>query len=111
MQIRFKDKKFDEFVQICDGDNICIFTDKDNNIIISAPQINKTNIKNGEFLISGDSVEIEAGRNISITTVHPNKMIIGADFDKENAKIRHLEDRVSNLEKAIALLLREKKCQ
>jgi hypothetical protein len=89
------------------GENIKITIDGDKTII-SAPQLSNTNIKNGPFMLSGQCVEIEAGKNIKISTSHPNKMIIEADFAKELVRIVDLETRIASLEKVIASLLRKK---
>lgn len=95
-------------VQLCEGENVKLTVDGAN-VFISAPAVNKTVIKTGAFTVSGDFVQIEAGRDVSITSVHPNKLIIGADFDKERAKILALEERIRNLELALSLLLKDRK--
>ena len=97
-------------IEICAGDNVQITADADNGrLFISAPNINKTNLKQGPFLLSGEHIEICAGKNIEITSIHPNTLIIGADISKEQLKIIELNKRIENLEKVIAVLLKDKK--
>jgi hypothetical protein len=97
-------------VELCAGENVKVQVDPETKqIFISAPAINLTRIKNGPFSIMGEQVIIEAGKNIVINTIHPNKMVIGADISKEQLKILNLESRIENLEKVIATLLKDKK--
>ena len=105
--MKFKDTEIKEF-QLCEGENIKIYLDKEKNLYISAPEISHTKIKVGEFVIAGNEVELVAGRNIHITTAHPNVMTIGCDFDKEKATIARLEKRIENLERVIAKMLKDK---
>lgn len=105
--MKFKDTELKD-VQICEGENINILLDKENNLYLSAPDINYTRMKVGAFNLSGKEIEIEAGRNVYLTTTHPNKLIIGCDFDKEKATILRLEKRIENLERVIAKLLKDK---
>lgn len=104
--MKFKDKNISDF-QLCEGENISII-ERNNELFISAPSINDTRLRHKEFVISGKEIEIESGRNVHITTTHPNKMIIGCDFDVEKATILRLEKRIENLERVIAKLLKEK---
>lgn len=104
--MKFKDKEISEF-QLCEGENIQIF-EKDKELFISAPTLNKTTLKVGDFVVSGNEVEIIAGRNIILTTAHPNQITIGADLDKEKATILRLEKRIENLERVVAKLLKDK---
>ena len=97
----------DNNIELCPGWNVTLTTD-DKKVIISAPNINKTTLKNGPFLLSGEHIVIEAGKNIIISSVHPNKLIIGADISKETLRIVDLEKRVSNLEVALSSLLKRK---
>lgn len=105
--MKYKDTELKE-VQLCEGENIKIYIDKDNNLYISAPELNHTKLKVGDFVVSGNDVEVEAGRNIHLTTAHPNKLIIGCDFDKEKATIARLEKRIENLERIIAKMIKGK---
>lgn len=105
--MKLKDKDISKF-QLCEGENIQLLV-KDKEVFISAPSLNKTNLKIGDFNVSGNEVEILAGRNIVLTTAHPNRLTIGADFDKEKAVILRLEKRVENLEKIIAKFIKENK--
>jgi hypothetical protein len=108
--IHIRDEKLDFPVRLCEGENVKIVVNGETrDVYISAPVTNKTNIKHSEFMLTGDYVEIEAGRNIIITSTHPNKLTIGADFDKDRAKILALEERIINLEKAVASILKGKK--
>ena len=92
--------------EILAGENIKITIDGEK-MIISAPNLSNTNIKNGPFTLSGQCVEIEAGKNVKISTSHPNKMIIEADFAKETVRLVDVENRIASLEKVIASLLRK----
>lgn len=94
--------------QLCEGENIKIYLDKDKNVYVSAPNLNNTNITSGGFSLCGKEIEIKAGRNIHITTAHPNILTIGCDFDVEKAIIARLEKRVENLERMVAKLIKEK---
>ncbi len=105
--MKYKDTEL-KSVQICEGENIKIYLDKDKNLYISAPEMNFTNLKVGDFKIAGNEVEIEAGRNIHLTTSHPNKLIIGCDLDREKATIARLEKRIENLERIIAKIIKGK---
>lgn len=96
-------------VQLCAGENIKITADPETQrVIIEAPTLNNTRLRNGGFVVSGQEIIIDAGRNIVITTAHPNRLIIGVNIDKEIARIIELEKRVENFEKAIALLIGDK---
>lgn len=97
-------------VELCAGDNVRIQVDPDTKqIFISAPAINMTRLKHGPFSLIGEMVEIEAGPNIKINSVHPNKLIIGADITREQLRILELEKRLENMEKVVATLLKDKK--
>lgn len=90
---------------IREGENVKIVHDPETKqIIIGATMA----IKHGPFTVAGKVIEIQAGSNIRISTASPNKLIIGADFGKETARIKNLEDRVENFEKAIGILLNER---
>ena len=104
--MKYKDSDIKDF-QLCEGENIKIFV-KDKELFISAPEINKTNMKVGGFNIAGNEIELIAGRNIHMTTAHPNILTIGCDFDVEKATIARLEKRIENMERVIAKLLKEK---
>ena len=95
-------------VQLCEGENIKLVVDGER-VIVSAPTINHTRIKNGVFSLFAEEIIIEAGRDIVITTSGRNKLIIGANIDKERARIVALETRLKNLETAIAVLIPEEK--
>ena len=94
-------------MEILAGENIKVTVDGDKTII-SALTINQTRLKNGPFIVSGNEVVIEAGERIKISTVHPDKLIISADINKEIVRIVDLETRIANLEKVISKLLRTK---
>ena len=104
--MKLKDKDISKY-QLCEGENIKLLV-KDKEFFISAPSINKTNLKVGDFVVSGNEVEIIAGRNVVLTTAHPNQLTIGADLDKEKATILRLEQRIENLERMIVKLLKDK---
>ena len=104
--MKLKDKDISKF-QLCEGENIKLLQ-KDKEVFISAPSINKTTLKVGDFVISGNVVEVIAGRNVVLTTAHPNQLTIGADLDKEKATILRLEQRIENLERMIVKLLKDK---
>jgi hypothetical protein len=103
--MKYKDTELVKY-QLCEGENVKIDLDKEGNLFISAPAINHTSMKIGDFVVAGNTVEIEAGRNVHLTTAHPNKLIIGCDLDKEKAIIVRLEKRIENLERVIAKLLK-----
>ncbi len=105
--MKFKDTELKE-VQLCEGENIKIYVDKDNNLFVSAPDISHTRLKIGDFTITGNEVEVIAGRNVKLTTAHPNILTIGCDFDKEKAVLARLEKRIENLERIIAKILKNK---
>ena len=104
--MKLKDKDISK-LQLCPGENVDIF-EKDGEVFISAPSLNKTNLKVGEFIVSGNEVEILPGRNVVLTTSHPNRLTIGVDLDKEKAIIIRLEKRIENLERVIAKMLKDK---
>jgi len=89
------------------GQNITV-TEDGEDVFINAPVINKTVMKHGPFMISGDSVEILAGEHIEISSAHPDKLTIKVNIDREKARIADLEKRVENFEKVVASLLRKK---
>ncbi len=92
--------------QLCEGENIKIYVDKYKNIFISAPAMNHTKLKVGDFIVTGNEVEIKAGRNVCLTTSHPNVLTIGVDIDVEKAIIARLEKRIENLERMVAKLIK-----
>ncbi len=103
--MKYKDSNIEEF-QLCEGENVKIMLDKDKNLFISAPEITHTKLKVGDFTVKGNEVEIVAGRNIHLTTAHPNILTIGCDLDKEKSIIARLEKRIENMERVIARLIK-----
>jgi len=81
-----------------EGDGIKITADPaTGQVILAAPNTNKTTIKQGPFTLTGDCVELVAGSNIRITSAMPNRIIIAADIAKETARIVDLENLVSQM--------------
>lgn len=93
------------------GNNIEIDFTTDRTIISA---VNTTTLKNGPFTISGESIEIIAGRGIQINTKMPNIITISVDDTKEFFRVKELEKanselskRLENIEKAILNLTRK----
>lgn len=93
-------------VEICCGENVSIVRDG-NRIIISAPSMNKTTIKERAFTLSGDHVEFLAGTGIKITSAMPNKITISVSMDKYIADVGELKNRFVNIEKAFSHILKQ----
>lgn len=95
------------FMKIRQGENIKVVEDGEG-VFIHAPLTNKTTLKLGAFTLQGDVVEVEAGEGIRLKSIHPNKLIISSDTDKQTCRIIELESRVRALEVVIADLLKVK---
>ena len=95
--MKFNDIDIQDAV-ICEGDGIKIVADTESKrVILSAPNTNKTTLKVGPFTLTGDAVEVAAGDNVRISSVHPNKLTISADIAKETARIVELEKQVKEM--------------
>lgn len=86
-----------------------IVKELDEKIIISA----ETRLREGNFLIQGECVDVRAGNGIKISSVHPNILVITANTTKMEEKIFDLENafnkRLENIEKAFSQLLKKAK--
>lgn len=88
--------------EIVAGDNITVTKDPETgNLIVSAPTLNQSSIKNGEFILRGDTIEIEAGRGIKIDTAMPNHLKISIDINRQIVEIEDLKTRFNNLEQVV----------
>jgi hypothetical protein len=75
----------------------------DDKILISAKCT--TRLKEGNFLIEGDSVEIRAGHGIKISSIHPNILVVSADTAKQEEKIFDFNKRLETVEKSLVSVL------
>lgn len=97
-------------MELSAGQNITITKDPNSGaLIISAPTLNEMSMKSGEFKISGEVIEIEAGRGIVISTAMPNKLRISIDINKQIVDMENLKKRLDNLEKVILARITEQK--
>jgi len=88
--------------EIVAGENITITKDPETgNLIVSAPTLNQSSVKNGEFVISGQVIEIIAGRGIKIETAMPNKIYLSIDINRQIVEIEELKKRFNDLEKVV----------
>ena len=83
----------------------------DDKILISAQCT--TRLKEGEFFIEGDHVEIRAGHGVKISSIHPNILVITADTTKQDEKIYDLQKQVNarleTIEKVFSKILKQVK--
>lgn len=103
----------DNGVPVVKGKNFEIVNDEEHKqIILSA--VNTTNFKVGPFELSGEVIEIKAGRGIKIKTSMPNVIELSVDNVDDFLKVKQLEKanaelskRLENIEKAIVNLAKK----
>lgn len=89
-------------LKIIGSENVKVTYDEENDeYIISAPTMNHTNIKCDSFKVGGDAVEFIAGRNITLKTAMPNKVIISVDLSKHTVELIELRKRFQALETVV----------
>lgn len=85
------------------GSNI-EFKELDDKIVITAK--NTTRIKEGNFLLEGEEIEIRADKGIKISSIHPNILVITADTAKTQEAIFDFNKRIEVVEKSLATILK-----
>jgi hypothetical protein len=97
-------------MEICAGENVKVLVDeKVGKVFISAPEVNKTRIKQGAFILSGPHVELVAGTKMVVKSIHPDKVVLEVDVSEEQLRILTLEKKVETLEKIAGLLIKDRK--
>ena len=92
------------------GDGL-IVRNLDDKILISAQCA--TRIREGNFLLQGEEIIIEAGRGIRISSRHPNILVIEANLTKMEEKVFDLQQEVNKrlevIEKVFGKILKQVK--
>lgn len=88
-----------------------VFKYIDDKIIISAK--NTTRIKEGVFSLEGKEIIIEGGKGVTISSRHPNILVIHANLSKVEEKILELEEEVNKrleiIEKCFSKIMKQVK--
>lgn len=83
----------------------------DDKILICAE--NKTKIREGNFLLVGDNIVVEAGKGIKISSRHPNVLVISCDTSKQDEIIfdlkKEINSRLETIEKVFAKIIKSVK--
>lgn len=73
----------------------------------------RTRLKEGNFLLEAEHIEIRAGHGIKISSIHPNILIIAADTIKQDEKIydlqQGLDKRLEVIEKIFSRIIKDAK--
>ena len=69
-----------------------VFKEVDGKTLICADV--KTRIKETNFLLEGDHVEIRAGQGVKIQSIHPNIIVVSVDTTKQDERIYNLQQEV-----------------
>lgn len=105
MKIIVKDDVIEsELVEFVEGSEQIKLRVDGNKIIVCANPLNTTNVKVGDFTISGEVLEIEAGIGIRLSTAMPNKLKISAEFDKYTSDMFNVKERMEALEKRMEVI-------
>lgn len=69
-----------------------------------------TKIKEGNFLLEGDHVEIRAGQGVKISSIHPNIIVVSVDTTKQDERIYDLQQemnkRLETIERVFSKILK-----
>lgn len=81
----------------------------DDKIIICAE--NKMRIREGNFLLQGEEIIIEAGRGIKISSRHPNILVIETNLTKIEEKVydlqKSMDERLKVIESVFSKILKQ----
>ena len=67
---------------------------------------NATKLKEWNFLLEGDHVEIRAGQGVKISSIHPNIIVVSVDSTKQDEAIYDFNQRIEVVEKSLATIMK-----
>ena len=90
-----------------------VFKEIDGKTLICVERATSLELKEGNFTLKGDSLEIRAGHGIKISSVHPNILVLSVDTSKQDERIfdlqKEIDARLKNIEAIFVKIVKQAK--